>query len=776
MAKIGWGFFAIVFCFLPSLVGAETGDSSPEASPITDFEYRVIEGESEITGYWGKGGIVVIPATIEGLPVKWVGPCAFYQRTGLTSISLPPGVLEIRGSAFQGCSDLSYIDLPDSLESIWGGAFSDCGRLTEVSIPKNVKLIGDGVFAGCDQLVRIGVDPENSSYSGLDGVLFNNERTVLLQYPQGLRGAYSIPDGVTGFADHAFWRCEGLTSVSIPESVGRIEDWTFAYCSGLETIEIGAGVASIARNAFAYCDGLVRIIVGEGNQTYSSLDGVLFNKDRTILLQCPRGYSGDYVVPDGVTVIDDAAFSQCKRLKSVEIANGILTIGALAFSSCTELTEVEIPDGVRIIHPDTFNECRSLANLFIPDSVEFIDDGAFSGCSSLEQLVIPDSVQRIGYAAFQGCRGLTEVELGSRVASIGVGAFSGCSRLTRFLVAEANSQFHSFDGVLFDKEMRSLLECPQGKAGLYTIPEGIVSIEEDAFGGCRDLTWIDLPETLAVIGKSAFGGCQNLTRIEIPPNVTHIGEYAFVACSRLSHIAVDPANTVYSSSEGGTLLSKDRTVLIGCPPGKTGDYSVPESVTTIGEGAFYFCEGLTRVRIPDKTTTIGGLAFLECSNLGSVVCGTGVATIGEAAFLGCRNLSGVCFAGDAPNLESYWVLDSPSHVYYLPGAKGWGGKLGGRPATEWNVKVDWRDAPPGIRTDEDGNEAFGFSVSGSLGLPAVVEVCEDLSHPVWTILDHINIGFAMSPLDGRVSRGARYEFVDPDWQPTSSRFYRVRFP
>jgi hypothetical protein len=228
------------------------------------------------------------------------------------------------------------------------------------------------------------VDALNPFYSSLDGVLFNKSQTTLIQCPGAKAGIYAVPNGVT----------------------------------------------SIGRTAFIGCTSLTAITVDALNPFYSSLDGVLFNKTQTTLIQCPGAKAGTYTVLDGVTNVGAYAFYSCTRLTSVTIPNSVTKIGDSAFASCTSLTILAIPDSVTSIGSAAFAFCTSLTSVMIGNSVTSIAIDAFYRCTSLSSVMIPKSVTNIVDRAFEDCTSLNSVTIGSSVSSIGSLAFGFCSSLT----------------------------------------------------------------------------------------------------------------------------------------------------------------------------------------------------------------------------------------------------------------------------------------------------------------------------------------------------------
>ena len=235
----------------------------------------------------------------------------------------------------------------------------------------------------------------------------------------------TIPNSVTKIGDSAFWSCKSLQSVTIPNSVTSIGDEAFSNCESLQSITIPNSVRNIGNNAFRGCNICFFIC----NSTYFQYDDVcLFNKDKTAIVSTIKDCV-NYIIPNSVTGIGDAAFSSCKSLQSITIPNSVTKIGDAAFGSCKSLQSVTIPNSVTSIGDYAFEQCYSLQSVTIPNSITSIGDGVFNVCKSLQSITIPNSVTKIGGGAFRRCESLQSVTIPNSVTKIGNRAFWECTQL-----------------------------------------------------------------------------------------------------------------------------------------------------------------------------------------------------------------------------------------------------------------------------------------------------------------------------------------------------------
>jgi hypothetical protein len=654
---------------------------SYSVTSIWDFAFNGCTGLTSVT----------IPNSVTS--IKYV---AFSGCSGLTSLTIPNSVTSIGERAFASCSGLTSVTIPNTVTSLGEGAFASCSNLTSVTIGNSVASIGVGAFASCNNLTSVSI---GNSVTSIGDNAFDK--------CSGLTSVI-IPNSVISIGERAFYYCTGLTALTIGNSVTSIGYEAFYNCTGLNSITIPGTVTSIGNYAFSYCPGL--FFVDINNPNYSSENGVLYNKSKKTLILCPISKTGSFVIPLSVTSVGPYAFSSCTGITAVTIPNSVTSIGANAFDGCTGLTAVEIPNSITAIGYYVFYNCSGLTSVTIPNSVTSIGADAFLGCTGLTFVLIPNSVTSIGHDAFWKCTGLTAVTIPSSVNTIGYSAFANCSGLTSIYADSPTPVDLSNSTDVFYKVNKTIctLYVPTGSKSLYaaadqwkyftnikerstagftvggiaylitssispytvevayggtykdavsipasvsynSISYSVTSIGNYAFDQCTGLSSITIPGSVTSIGSYAFYGCTGFTSITIPSSVTSIGKYAFAlnSCS----FYVNSNNSNYLSIDG-VLYNKNQTTLVQCPVSKTGSFDIPSTVTSIGEGAFNNCAGLTSFSLPNSVTFIGNHAFESCTGLTSFILPNSLTYIGNYAFYKCTGLTSVTITASAITLPN----------------------------------------------------------------------------------------------------------------------------
>ena len=433
---------------------------------------------------------ITIPSSVTS-----IGELAFSGCSGLTSVTIPNSVKTIGESAFNGCENLSSVTIANGVTSIGVAAFQLCTSLTSLTIPSSVTAIAEGAFEGCSGLQSIVVDKGNTVYdsredcnaiiktsdneliSGCTNSTIPNSVTKIGQSAfkncKGLRSV-RIPNSVVSVGQFAFQGCSGMTSITIPNSVTSIGSYAFGWCSGLTSITIPDGVSSIDEFVFYGCTALQSIEVEDGNPAVCSVDGVLFNKEKTKLLSYPAGATQtSYTVPESVTWIEPLAFSYSQHLRVVTLTDYVTELGYSAFYECKSLEEVRLPSGLKTLANYLFGNCQRLKSVTIPQGVTYLGLKAFYCCTSLTSVTMPESITSTDYSVFEGCTSLESVTLSPNLSKIEYNMFANCSSLKKLL-----------------------------------IPNIVTMVGSEAFKNCSALTSLDLPKSINRLGYSVFAGCK----------------------------------------------------------------------------------------------------------------------------------------------------------------------------------------------------------------------------------------------------------------------------
>ena len=402
---------------------------------------------------------------------------------------------------------VSYDGYDYYVTSIGDKTFEYCTDITDITMPDSITSIGDEAFYDCKSLTSI-----------------------------------IIPDGVVCIDSKAFWYCDSLKSIIIPKSVESINDDAFG--SSFESITVISNKVSLNYYTFN-CFNLKEIVINEDNPNYCSVDGVLYNKEKTKLIKCPRKKKSINIL-NTTQVIGKYAFLGCSELSNIIIPNNVTNIEEAAFSNCEGLTAINIPSSIKTIGFGAFDGCNKLLTIDIPNSVESIGGRAFRDCESLNKITIPNSVKTIGNNAFENCSGLLAINIPNSVDSIGEYAFRNCESLINITVSSNNKKYLSKDGVLFNYNGTELIQYPLGDGkSEYVIPNNVEEIGKYAFYNCKNLRSVTINESVKVIDEYAFSDCINLNNLFIQRQtynniviIPYIGfnYYSFYNCSNLTDI------------------------------------------------------------------------------------------------------------------------------------------------------------------------------------------------------------------------------------------------
>ena len=563
--------------------------------------------------------------------VTGIGENAFFDCTGLTSVTIPNSVTSIGQGAFYYCPRLASVNFPNSLKSIGIYAFYNCLSLTSVTIPDSVTSIGPAVFGGCENIAQLSIERGNekfftdghSIFEKLEGGKVELNNFIVWDV------SYKIPSFVTSIGNNAFECCFKLSSVTIPNSVTVIGQYAFSTCPGLTSVTIPSSVNLIGQHAFSSSNNISSIICYSKEPPTMYADAFDDAEYQNAQLFVRKGSTSKYE--------NNNAWGQFVNINEVDM--GGFHVDGIYYNKIGEnevevtyknenwdnqntyVGNIKIPsqviyDGatysVTGIGENAFFDCTGLTSVTIPNSVTSIGQGAFYYCPRLASVNFPNSLKSIGIYAFYNCLSLTSVTIPDSVTSIGPAVFGGCENIAQLSIERGNEKFFTDGHSIFEK-------LEGGKVELNNFIVWDVSYK--------------IPSFVTSIGNNAFEYCSRLTSVTIPNSVTVIGQYAFSRCSGLTSL------------------------------------TIPNSVTSIGEQAFNRCIGLTSVTISNSVQNLKNAVFYECSNLMDLSLGAGLRNIEEGAFAFCFSIRKItCYAVRPPlvqlNSFRYEVFDHA--VVYVP--------------------------------------------------------------------------------------------------------------
>ena len=494
---------------------------------------------------------------------------------------------------FEMGNDIKKIVVGDGITSIGSYAFCDCGEVTEVSLPAGLKKIGYAAFESCEKFKNI-----------------------------------NLPDGLETIENYAFNSCSALESITaIPDQITKIGFGVFSGCSSLTEITLPAGLQEIECDAFDNCSALTKITIDESNENYTTVDGVLYSKDKTVLVSYPIGNErASFTTPSTLTKIMSNTFVYSKNLKEVTLNEGLKEVPYSAFQS-SKIVSVNIPASVTKIESFAFKDCYDLQTVTIADGskLESISMYAFESCKSLKQIELPEGLKTIDTRAFQNCAKLSKVHIPSSVTKVGEDAFYNSAVLGNTI---AINGIKYLDGwLVWSKTGITEAEVYDGAKGI-------------ADGGLADHT--------------------TLTTVNIPKSVIYINQDAFDNTPALASINVDEQNTAYSSSDG-VLYNKDKTSLVKYGEGRTETaFSIPDGVQSIEVKAISNVFALESVTLPQSLRDIKDKAFSTNVKLTSVNFSEGLETIDFSAFRNCTALASFSLPDTLTNIDS-WVFENTAY-------------------------------------------------------------------------------------------------------------------
>lgn len=666
--------------------------------------------------------------------LETIGISAFEGCTSLKSFKLPDAVTIIPERCFANCSSLTEIDVHKNIKSVAKDAlvgsayeknlgngalylgrivYSYKGDSKNIEIPKDISIIEAGAFLGNTNLEKItfGYDVEEIGAYAFQNC--TNLKTVVFDEAMGILGAGAFK-GCTALtaADfsettlayigyEAFSGCTSLKSVKLSETTSEIGDYAFAYTK-IDSIDFGKNINSVGANSFLGTSDLKSINVIKKNKTYSSVDGVLYNKDGNELVLFPAAKSGTFTLPAAVWKICDKAFYgsaltgiklesgtslseigvsafENSMITSIEIPAAVTKLSAYTFKNAANLATVKFNDGLTYIGVSAFEGCASLKEISLPKSVytiascafknaglETVETGdgvakiyteAFAGNTSLKTLKLGKNVESISADAFSGCSSLAAVELPASLKNLEPKAFSGCMSLATITVNKDNKNYKAINDVVYSADGKKLVMVG-GAATEVTVAEGTEVIGAGSFDLALNVADIKVEST--VLKNIEAGALDGTAFMRDKNGVVYVGTVLYKVVGDVAEVQVQAGTTAIAENAAQNEAVKkiafvDTVTYIGTDAfagaGLT-EVVIPDSVTYMGTGAFRDCKALSKVTLPAGITEVASSAFKGCEVLTSVIIPAGVKTIKTDAFAGCINLTGVDF-GTVEVIEPY---------------------------------------------------------------------------------------------------------------------------
>ena len=517
---------------------------------------------------------------------------AFAGCRNLQSVTIPNGITSIGLYSFGKCYNLRHVDIPNSVETIGNTAFYECYKLDSVFIPSSVKSIGYEAFYNCTMLKSLTIEGNAEEGTTING--------------------------------QAFSKCYYLKFVTMG-NVTKLLGAVFEDCRELTTIDIPLSVIELSYSAFWRCNKLTSINVSPNNPSYSSIDGIVFNKDHTSILIYPLGKtSKSYSIPNTVTTIGSSAFTSCVNLTSIEIPNSVIEIKSQAFSGCYNLSAITIPENVNHIGMNAFQGCSQFSSVtsmaIVPPVLEWnskYNSGVFDTIVKYIPLYVPtESVE--AYATADQWKDFGNILPSCTIVS------GTCGDNLNWTLACGGTLLISGTGAMNNFSSTSYVPWYNYRDSIKSviIKEGVTTIGESAFKGLKQLMSVSIPNSVLNIGGNSFENCVELTSINIPISVTSIGYRPFGSCNKLKSVIWNAkncenanTNSPFQSTINSFIFGEEVECIPShlCKSLSIDNVIIPNSVTVIGTNAFNSCKNLTAITIPVNVTNIGSGAFKQTS-------------------------------------------------------------------------------------------------------------------------------------------------------------------
>lgn len=570
---------------------------------------------------------------------------------------------------------MTSIELPNSLTTIDEAAFRECTSLASVTLTSNLTSIEIHAFIGCSQLkeVRYNILDDLATYIQTDHpeIVVDYDSNCEFKYYQNNQEITSlkIPAGITSIGKNVFQKYNGIQSLTFSPALTSISDLQFSCdFSNLKSVSVGWQDPIAAGDFFK--DAYMRnctLYVPEGTKlpyaiadVWAGFGNIIeYNNQPTITLEQPGTLSqkiSDYEKniitslkingkingTDIKFIREMAGVSVTGEKTDGELANLDLSeaqivsggdyyyqdysdnkhytsddeLGIGFFKKCKGLEAITLPGNLKSVGESAFDECYSLETLNLPSGITSIGNKAFGGCLSLTSVTLPSELISIGDRAFWCCRRLTSLDLPSSLTTVGEEAFAGCSQLTSLTLHSGLTNIKVYN-LLVDndlKDVRYIIDSDletylqSNHPIIYDIPCGIKYYLND-----QEITTLEIPSGITHIGDGVFFRSNNLTNLTLSSKITSAGEYAFNNCNNLKDVRY------YIYDDLATYIQKGHPAFyVNCGIKYYWNNQVittleiPTSVTSIGNHAFYGCNGLTSVEFPSNLSSIGDWAFASC--------------------------------------------------------------------------------------------------------------------------------------------------------------------